>query len=185
MSPERRAWNRTTVLSRQARPSRKRRAGPTRAFPDHPHHAGRRPNHRGHLYTTVLYVGGEEDARKVILPAKQRGQEGEALESLVYPARITFDGAAKELPGPKPPQSETARRWPRRQNGSARSRSLVSIGSQISRSRRVFLSLRPWAKQLFLAVEAGRRIYVGWPRQSDEKAGHAHPQRHAQFRGLL
>jgi hypothetical protein len=44
----------------------------------------------GHLYTTVLYVEGQERTQKVVLWAKQRGKEGQALESLIYPTQIVF-----------------------------------------------------------------------------------------------
>jgi hypothetical protein len=45
----------------------------------------------GHLYTTVLYVEGQDSAAtKVVLLAKQRGKEGETFADLVYPVRIAF-----------------------------------------------------------------------------------------------
>ena len=122
----------------------------------------------GHLYTTVLYVGGEENARKVILPAKQRGQEGESIESLVYPARITFDGAAKELPA----QSRLSLKLPG--VGPSAKMAALARGSLVQLEVKPagpgeYLVASPLGKEALLAVEEGRRIYVGWPRQSDQK----------------
>jgi len=122
----------------------------------------------GHLYTTVLYVGGEENARKVILPAKQRGQEGEALESLVYPARITFDGAAKELPAQSRLSLKLRGVGPGAKMAALARGSLVQL-EVTSAGPGEYLVASPLGKEAFLAVEAGRRIYVGWPRQTDEK----------------
>jgi len=45
----------------------------------------------GHLYPTVLYIENGQDARMVILLAKQRGKEGDALKEWVYPAKVSFD----------------------------------------------------------------------------------------------
>src|SRR5262249_55491097 len=48
----------------------------------------------GHLYTTVLYLEGQERPRKIILWAKQRGPEGTTLDALTYPTQIRFTESA-------------------------------------------------------------------------------------------
>jgi len=45
---------------------------------------------RGYLYTTVLYLEGKEQTTKVVLRAKDRGEEGQTFADLVYPVRIAF-----------------------------------------------------------------------------------------------
>ncbi|HXR08349.1 MAG TPA: hypothetical protein VN765_13515, partial [Candidatus Acidoferrum sp.] len=47
----------------------------------------------GHLYSTVLYVEGAENAQKVLLLSRQSGGEGQTFKDLVYPTRISFAGA--------------------------------------------------------------------------------------------
>jgi hypothetical protein len=120
----------------------------------------------GHLYTTVLYVQGEESARKVILLAKRRGQEGETLAGLVYPVRITFDGAAKEVPPAIRVRLKLPGIGPSAKMGALARGSLVQLEVKSAGSGEYLLA-SPLGKDVFLAVEAGRTIYVGWPRQSD------------------
>jgi hypothetical protein len=120
----------------------------------------------GHLYTTVLYVGGEESAQKVILLAKQRGKEGETLSSLVYPVKITFDGGAKEVPAAIRIRLKLPGIGPNAKMGALARGSLVQLEVKPAASGE-YLVASPLGKEVFLAVEAGRRIYVGWPRQSD------------------
>jgi hypothetical protein len=51
----------------------------------------------GHLYTTVLYVEMTNLTKKLVLLAKQRGDEGSTLQELAYPMRIAFGSAAEGL----------------------------------------------------------------------------------------
>lgn len=123
----------------------------------------------GHLYTTVLYVQGEENAQKVVLLAKQRGKEGEALSSLVYPARISFGEPAKAeqatirlrvnlpLVGPATKVAALARG------------TLARLEVKPTGRSGVYSLSSPLGKGLFLAVETGAKLVVGWPRQSDAK----------------
>jgi hypothetical protein len=120
----------------------------------------------GHLYTTVLYVEGEENARKVILLAKQRGKEGETFASLVYPAKITFDAAAKDVPASIRLRLKLPGIGPSAKVGALARGSLVQLEVKSAGSGEYLLA-SPLGKEVFLAVQAGRTIYVGWPRQSD------------------
>ena len=49
---------------------------------------------QGHLYTTVLYVEGEDTNQKVVLFAKQTGVNNQKLTDLIYPTRISFTAPA-------------------------------------------------------------------------------------------
>ena len=54
----------------------------------------------GHLYTAAIFVDCTGRVQKVILPAKQRGTEGQTLADVVYPTRIDFAGpGGNESPG--------------------------------------------------------------------------------------
>lgn len=121
---------------------------------------------RGHLYTTVLYVEGEENAQKVILLAKQRGKEGETLESLVYPVKITFAEVANEVPAAIRLRVKLPGVGPGARVGALVRGSLVQVEIKAADSGEYLLA-SPLGKEVFLAVEAGQKIYVGWPRQAD------------------
>ena len=123
----------------------------------------------GHLYTTVLYIETGENAKKVVLLAKQRGKEGTTLKDLVYPAKVSFNdpGAAPgqvarlilKLPEIKPSSQVAALavgaldRIEAKPTGTAGEYTLASAPGS----------------QLFVAVKNGGRILVGWPPGSDEK----------------
>jgi hypothetical protein len=69
----------------------------------------------GHLFTTTLYVETDDATEKVVLMAKQTGENGQKLSDLVYPTSIHFDTDAASagssqidltkvnLPGSHPP----------------------------------------------------------------------------------
>jgi hypothetical protein len=124
----------------------------------------------GHLYTTVLYVEEGETAQKVLLPAKQRGNEGQSLKSLVYPTRVSFVGATVA-------DSATATlrvKWPGlgpRSEIAAISRgALVSLTPAPAGPAGEFKMTSPSGREFFLAIKTGGRIVVGWPAEKDEKA---------------
>ena len=120
----------------------------------------------GHLYTTVLYVEGEANVRKVILPAKQRGQQGQTLKDLVYPVRITFDDAALAAPAAVRLRLKLPGVGPSAGVAALVRGSLVRLEVK-SAGPGEYLLASPLGKEVFLAVEAGRKVLVGWPRQSD------------------
>jgi hypothetical protein len=123
----------------------------------------------GHLYSTVLYVEGEESTQKVLLPAKQRGAEGQSLKSLVYPTRISFAGA---------PVADTATatlrlKWPglgpRSEIAALTRGDLVRLAPTPTGPAGEFKMPSPSGKELFLAIKAGGRIVAGWPAEKDGK----------------
>jgi hypothetical protein len=124
----------------------------------------------GHLYTTVLYVEGEDGTRKVILPAKQTGNEGDSFKSLVFPARISFADAT--APGEA---TVTLRvNWPGLAAGTqiaALTRGeLVRLEATRGGATGEFKMPSPLGHEVFLALKTGGRIVVGWPASPDAKA---------------
>jgi len=54
---------------------------------------------QGHLYTTVLYLEGSEQTTKIVLRAKDKGNEGQTFNDLIYPVRIAFTDKAIPIVG--------------------------------------------------------------------------------------
>ncbi len=123
----------------------------------------------GHLYTTVLYVEEGAKARKVILPAKQRGKEGENANALVFPALIMFTDVAAgaeetirlrvSLPGLADPSEAAALTWG----------ALYTLDGRKSETPGEFLMPSPLGRDMFLAAKTGNRILAGWPATSDPR----------------
>jgi hypothetical protein len=124
----------------------------------------------GHLYTTVFYVEPEEGkARKVILPAKQRGKEGEAADALAYPSRITFsDQAARaeetiRLRAVHPDLTEQS------QLAAVTWGALFTFEGRKGGGPGEYTLASPLGRDLILGFKTGDRIVVGWPRESDAR----------------
>ncbi|AKJ63385.1 hypothetical protein [Kiritimatiella glycovorans] len=117
----------------------------------------------GHLYTTPLYVLGPEGAEKVVLPAKQRGEEGQTLAELVYPVAVRTDREVaaeaaertfrlpEPLRGAEPVvlQRDTLTRLPVRREGDAWRVTALP------------------GEKLFAAVRRDGTVTVGWPERRD------------------
>jgi hypothetical protein len=123
----------------------------------------------GHLYSTVLYVEAGETAQKVLLPAKQRGDEGQSLKALVYPTRISFAGA---------PVAESATatlrlKWPgleaRSEIAALTRGDLVRLALSPAGAAGEFKMTSPLGREFFLAIKTGARIVAGWPAEKDGK----------------
>ena len=110
----------------------------------------------GHLYTTVLYVEGPEKNQKVILEAKQRGQEGETFQALVYPASVRFTDAAVA--------TEPAIRL---QIGLPGTVVALTRGALVRLEARGDQLPSPLGAELFIAVQTATNITVGWPAEQD------------------
>jgi hypothetical protein len=125
----------------------------------------------GHLYSTVLYVEGEggERAQKVLLPAKQRGNEGQSLKSLVYPTRVSFGGATVADGA----TSSLHLKWPglepRSEIAALTRGALVPLKPAPAGPAGEFKMASPSGRQFFLAIKTGEKIMVGWPAEKDEK----------------
>lgn len=119
---------------------------------------------QGHIYTTVLYVEGEQHVTKVVLRAKDRGEEGQKLSDLVYPVRVFFSDRAFSPAG--------AVRIKVRESGATE---LVALtpgalarlpASRIPDTNEFQLSGLANACA-FVAVKTDQGIRVGWPVGSD------------------
>jgi hypothetical protein len=123
----------------------------------------------GHLYSTVLYVEAGETSQKVLLLAKQHGNEGQSLKDLVYPARISFGG-------PTVADSATATlrlKWPEwrpRSEIAALTRgALVALTPTPAGPAGKFKMTSPAGREFFLAIKTSEKIVAGWPLEKDEK----------------
>jgi len=123
----------------------------------------------GHLYTTVLYVEGGETAQKVLLPAKQRGEEGQSLKSLVYPTRVSFAGAAVADTTTATLRLKWPGLGPRSEIAALTRGDLVRLAAAPAGAAGEFRMPSPSGKEFFLAIRTGGRIAVGWPGEKDEK----------------
>jgi len=123
----------------------------------------------GHLYTTVLYIEEGEKARKVILPAKQRGKEGENANALIFPALITFTDAVAgteetirlrlSLPGLGGQSEVAALTWG----------ALFTLEGRKAGAPGEFLLPSPLGRDMFLAVRTANQILAGWPAASEPR----------------
>jgi hypothetical protein len=123
----------------------------------------------GHLYTTVFYVEEGEKARKVILPAKQRGKEGENANALIFPTFIRFTDAAAGaeetirlrlgLPGLSDSTEMAALTWG----------ALYTLDGRKTGTPGEFIMPSPLGREMFLAVKTANQILAGWPAASDPR----------------
>ena len=122
----------------------------------------------GHLYTTVMYIEGKTQNSKVILLAKQKGKEGETMESLLYPSQIVFTDAAVDteetirvrLASPGPEKAAlTAVTWG----------ALMTFDAKKTDKPDEFTMPSPLGNGVFFAQHSGDKITVGWPKAVDEK----------------
>jgi hypothetical protein len=123
----------------------------------------------GHLYSTVLYVEGEEHAEKVILRAKQSGKEGDTIASLVYPARIRFGEPAKETEATVQLRLAAPFAGPETKVAALARGSLTRLEVKPTDQPGQYAMASPLGKEIFLAARTGSQIVVGWPRETDEK----------------
>ena len=122
----------------------------------------------GHLYTTVMYIEGREKNSKVMLLAKQKGAEGDTMESLLYPSQIVFTDAATET-------EETIRlrmRTPPAGSGTLMGvtwGALMTFEGKKAEPPGEFTMASPLGNGMFFAMQSGNKITVGWPKLVDEK----------------
>jgi hypothetical protein len=123
----------------------------------------------GHLYTTVLYIETDEKAQKVILWAKQRGKEGESLNDLRYPALIRFTDAATETDD----RIRLQVRWPgldaKSEVAGLTVGALLQLEAKRSGAVGEFKMPSPLGQEMFLAIQTGPQIVVGWPPEREAK----------------
>ena len=123
----------------------------------------------GHLYSTVLYVEGAENAQKVLLLSKQSGGEGQTFKDLVYPARISFAGATVADAASAALRFKGVEIAPNSQIAALTRGALVRLEAAPAGPPGEFKMPSPWGKEFFLAVKTGGKIVAAWPAQKDDK----------------
>ena len=118
----------------------------------------------GHVYTTVLYLEGKEQTTKVVLRAKDRGNEGQTFNDLVYPVRVAFTDKAESPAGSitltiKDPQATEV--------AALTSGTLLSVSAARIQKTGRFKLVGLATSNVFLAVRSERGIRVGWPADRD------------------
>jgi hypothetical protein len=119
---------------------------------------------QGHLYTAALYVEGPDGAAKVLLRAKDRGDEGQSFSDIVYPVRVAFrDGAA--------PAGDAFRVRVKRADAAElvalTPGALVRLPASRTGAAGEFRFAGLSAARPFMAVRTASDIRVGWPAESD------------------
>lgn len=127
---------------------------------------------RGHLYATAVLVALEDEDKKVFLPAKQQGNPGTTLASLVYPQRVVFaHDAAYEKEGTRDPariQIHTER-------------TIMAVGLVTRDTLAPLDTVREgslWRSEALLgsppyvAIQSSNDVIVGW--EGDDAALHQH-----------
>jgi len=126
----------------------------------------------GHLYATSLVIetkapsadptGDPGERRKVFVPAKQQGKNGETLLGLRYPARIAFNdvGAADALTR----LTATLSNGPADELAVIARDSLAVLTVQAeAKTPGTFAIAAPLESRFFLAVRRGQVLIAGWP----------------------
>ena len=120
----------------------------------------------GHLHTLPLYVTATGVTQKVVILAKQRGQPGETLESLVYPLSVRFDDAAAAsnrlaklnlTPNPGAGVSVCA----------ITQGTLVRLPARRASTHEPFLIEAPLGAPLFVALQKDGRLTAAWSNQAE------------------
>jgi hypothetical protein len=124
---------------------------------------------QGHLFTTVLYVEGATETRKVILFAKQRGEEGTTLQALVYPALIRFNDETTNATALLHVTAQRAGAPARGELNGVAIGSLVRLDGRHGSEPGGFELPAPLGEELLLGLRDGNNIVMGWPKGGDEK----------------
>ncbi|MDP6355189.1 MAG: hypothetical protein QF473_08825 [Planctomycetota bacterium] len=123
----------------------------------------------GHLYTTLFYVEGKEKTRKVIAYAKQRGKQGQSLDTLVYPNVIRFHEDARSTAA----DLRIVFRYPELEEGAELAAlthgALARLAARKTEMAGEYLLPSPLGHEFFVGARSGSQIVVGWPEQKQEK----------------
>jgi hypothetical protein len=123
----------------------------------------------GHLYSTVLYLESGETTQKVLLLAKQHGNEGQSLQSLVYPTRISFAGATVAETATATLRLKWPGLGPQTEVAVLTRGDLVRLAAAPAGQAGEFKMTSPSGREFFLAIKTGGKIVAGWPAEKDAK----------------
>ena len=118
----------------------------------------------GHLYTTVLYIQRPEETTKLVIKAKDKGGEGQALKDVVYPVRIVFADAAVALPGDVQVDVGDAKNI---ELVVLEEGSLLRLEARADRAGSGLILPGLTAAAVFAAVRRGDALSVGWLGHND------------------
>ena len=116
----------------------------------------------GHLNTTVFYIEDDNGTQKVVMLAKQTGENGEKMADLLYPTDVRFDAGttssataqidltSANFPAAKPPVIVTRP-------------DLSFVAAQQIPGKPVWTVATDDPTKLFFSVEAADGIHVAWP----------------------
>jgi len=123
----------------------------------------------GHLYTTVLYVRKDEEVKKVVVSAKQRGKEGENLQSLVYPTRVCFSGITEKKESVTKMIVRHGCAGPGTRIVALTWGALNRLEAKPGEKPDAYMFPSPLGEKVFLAVRSGDEIVVGWQQEENEQ----------------
>jgi hypothetical protein len=115
----------------------------------------------GHLHTLPLYVTATGATQRIVIQAKQRGDPGDSLDSLVYPLSLRFEDAAAAsnrlarlslLPDPGPGASVCA----------LTHGTLVRLPGRRSSPGEPYLIDAPLGAPVFVAIQDGGALTAAW-----------------------
>jgi len=123
----------------------------------------------GHLYSTVLYVEGAENAQKVLLLSRQSGGEGQTFKDLVYPTRISFAGATVAEATAATLRFKGFDLTSKAEIAVLTRGALVRLEAAPAGPPGEFKMPSPWGREFFLAIKTGGKIVAAWPSAKDAK----------------
>lgn len=146
---------------------------------------------QGHLYTSTVYLETKERRHKILLPSKQRGAEGTALDDLVYVSRIKLLDEGESIAAKVAVQFTDMRLGPEDAVQAMTKESLTPIptkrsgaGDPARREPNTCIVESAFGEQFYLAARIDGKYIVGWPRERDEELfalAEDHLARHRDF----
>jgi len=118
----------------------------------------------GHLYTTTVYLQTEEKTHRLILPSKQRGEQGSTLDELVYVNRIKMLDEGMNV-APKVTVKFTDMCFgPKDAVQAVTKESLTPVPTTVTDSNDTCIVESAFGEEFYLAVRKDGKYIVGWPK---------------------
>ena len=114
----------------------------------------------GHLYTTVLYVETDEATEKVVLQAKQTGEDGQKISDIPYPALVQFAGGTTSTSASRIDLTQTHLTNPQPPVIVSRPDLALVPVQQVAGQQAWTV---PLGDNLLFSVQAGDGFHVAWP----------------------
>jgi len=124
---------------------------------------------QGHLYTVTVYLKTKEKTHRLVLPSKQRGEEGTTLDELVYVQRIKLLDEGKNIAAKVTVKFTDMRFGPGDAVQAVTKESLTPIPTKITESNDICMVESAFGEDFYLAVRKDGKYIVGWPEVQDKK----------------